>query len=102
MGWLVSILFFVSGLFLLWQGVGFLGTVSWCTRVIIPTFHRNIFCLAAGGICSQFGVLLGVLSLALGVVRIFDKTADKEGFTHRGSYWTILAFMVIFSIVTVL
>lgn len=102
MSLLLSICFIISGLFLLWQGCGFLGLFSWCTRLVVSKFNMNIFCVAAGSICSQFGILLGVVAIALGVLCLFDKKSGDAGFKNRGSYLSILIFILIFCIITIL
>lgn len=102
MGVIIVILYIICGGLLLWQGVASLGVASWCTRLFIPALNKNVFCVAAGGFISRFGIVLGVVSLGLALLYATDSQSKETGLRNRGSYLLMLICMVAFSLATLL
>lgn len=102
---MAGLIFIVLGLFLSWQSIGAYHWFSWCNRLIIPKFNENLYCMVAGSAVCNFGLFLGVVGIALGVVYILDSKGvlnhDNSG-KGKMSYFGILVFMGIASAVTLL
>lgn len=103
---ILSLAYIISGILLVYQGIGTLGLIDGLTRVVIPAFNKNIYCFMAGVAVGKFGILLGLSAIFLGVVYLIIsrkseevKNDNKKG---RMSYFGIAMLFWIMCVVSLL
>lgn len=102
MNWIVAVLFVGLGLFLSWQGLGFYRVFSWCHQITLPAFDDNLFLAATGAIVGKYAVILGIISIVFGAIYVIDRKNNTKNALNTASYMTMLIFMFLFTIASVL
>lgn len=90
------------GVFLIWQFLGYNGVT---VRLVISKLNQNIFFFVASSVVCKFAILLGIISVLMGIFQVFNHRSvlKSENNDKLGkSDWTLAVFFAIFAVATIL